>query len=163
VTGSRDDIANLLADARLMIGYAVRAGRLNHQEILSAVRGLEDKLGQDVPFHDEEARLVAAMNLVARDIAPVTVVSLGSSWRPFPNAPFDTIIRAMFAFIALTIVVAVGYLTFEYKTSMLNRNNCIDAASKFRTCRRPVGPAPWQATPTSIQKNIMIWSAFKIG
>jgi hypothetical protein len=104
----------LLADARLMAGYAARIGRLQNRAILGAI----EKLAAAPPAGHAHAvavnELTWAMNVLAQAIAPVTLMDLGSEWRPYPQHRLDPVVRPFIAVAAALLIVVLGYFTFIY-------------------------------------------------
>ncbi len=75
---SAADLPRLIADARLILEYAVRAGRLQDSSLAEAIQALE---GQDSARNIID--LQNAMNAMALLIAPMTLVDLRAGRNPF--------------------------------------------------------------------------------
>lgn len=110
----RSEVTALLEDAKLMVGYAARTGRLKDGALLDTIEEVAEKLAKGESHQEAELRLVKQMNALAGEIAPITILDLGSRWKPFPAQRFDQFVRPLFAAIALSLVVAVASLTFLY-------------------------------------------------
>ncbi|MFL5296046.1 MAG: hypothetical protein ACJ798_06655, partial [Phenylobacterium sp.] len=108
------ELGNLLGDAQLMATYAARVGKLNDHTLLDAIETAE-LTSKPGPARSKAAYdLVAAMDSLAKAIAPVTVFDLGSRWRPFPHQKHDIFSRSIFAGLAFVLIVFLGYATFVY-------------------------------------------------
>jgi hypothetical protein len=111
-----DDL-RLLADARLMSGYAARMGRLQNGTILDSI----DKLAAaptSGPAHDKAfSELSWGLNVLSQALAPVTLMDLGSDWQPYPQHRLDAKVRPFIALAAALLIAVLGYFTFRASSS----------------------------------------------
>jgi hypothetical protein len=109
-----DDITRLLGDAKLMAAYAARVGRLQDSTVIETIERCEQALEGGAAPSSVTANLIEVINLLAKCIAPVTLLDLGSKWRPFPRRMLDVVIRPLFATAAVGLIIVVGDLTLIY-------------------------------------------------
>ena len=101
----------LLSDARLVLGYAVRAGRLPDDTLPNAIAAIEGaapgEAAAKIPL------LSTALNAVTRAIAPVTLVELRAGRSPFDTRHRKVTRRLQMGLSVFTIVVilCVAYFT----------------------------------------------------
>jgi hypothetical protein len=100
----QSDIDEVLDDARLVINYAVRTGRLADDTLLRAVAALRTASPEDAP---ERLRVtLAALNDTIRSIAPMTLVELRAGLDPFDRRGRRRLRASQIFFSVLTIVIA---------------------------------------------------------
>ncbi len=101
----------LLDDARLVIGYAVRIGRLTDDTLQKAVYEVEsatpDAKGQSVPL------LTNALNNAIKAIAPMTLIDLRAGRNPFDprNQRFIKVLQAVFCVLTITLTISVARMS----------------------------------------------------
>jgi len=105
------DLAALIADAKLVLAYGARAGRLPDEKLESAIEMASAANG---PETMRLTQLTAALNQALKAIAPVTLLDLGSRWRPFSVGPGWRIGRIAFVLYALVLILVTGYYTQIY-------------------------------------------------
>ena len=103
-------LEELLSDARLVLTYAVRAGRLPDDALPNAIAALEGASPGDAV--SKIAPLAAALNAVVRAIAPMTLVDLRAGRSPF-DAPHRNTRHLQIAVGVFTILMigSVAYFT----------------------------------------------------
>jgi hypothetical protein len=119
-------VADLIRDARLMIAYATRAGKLRDEAIVQIVNEVEADIEAHGPLPMALKKLSGAVSTLAQSIAPVTAMDLGSSWRPFPHQRHDALSRGSFALAAALVAVTLSFLTSFYTAT---RNTADDLAA----------------------------------
>ena len=101
----------LLDDARLVIGYAVRIGRLTDDALQKAVYEVEsatpDAKGQSVTL------LTNALNNAIKAIAPMTLIDLRAGRNPFDprNQRFIKVLQAVFCVLTITLTISVARMS----------------------------------------------------
>jgi hypothetical protein len=101
----------LLDDARLVIGYAVRVGRLPDDKLQTAVYELESAMpgskGQNLTV------LTETLNNAIKAIAPMTLIDLRSGRNPFDprNQRFVKFLQALFCVVTITLTLIVAHMT----------------------------------------------------
>lgn len=104
----------LLDDARLMLGYASRMGRLPNRNMLAVIERAEAAKPGDAGYAHAVTELLCVVNQLAQAIRPVTVADLGSKWTPFPQHRYDAVLRPFIALAATLLIFVLGYVTFDY-------------------------------------------------
>lgn len=107
-------VVELIADAKLVVAYGARTGRLPDDTLMAAVAAAEAALAANRPGEVRLKELAAALNRGVQVIAPVTLLDLGSTWRPYPDTRARRIGRVAFAFFAVLLILAAGYYTQIY-------------------------------------------------
>ncbi|MBS0170048.1 MAG: hypothetical protein JSR62_06800 [Nitrospira sp.] len=139
MTNQNGSLTTLISDARLVLAYAARSGRLPSKALAEALAratsGSVDSEG------DEElaVALASALNESIQAIAPVTLKDLGSDWQPFPISITGRITRTLFSFFAVAVVVATAYYTQLYSQANslllalrdIQSQNAIDKAERL--------------------------------
>lgn len=75
-----DHLQSLLADARLLVDYAIRAGRLQSADLLDAMNVLD---GEESASGESMFKFQTAFNAAVAAIAPMTLVDLRAGRSPF--------------------------------------------------------------------------------
>jgi hypothetical protein len=123
----------LLADARLMAGYATRIGRLQNGTILDSIDKLE-AAPTSGPEHDKAFNELSwALNVLAQALAPVTLMDLGSEWQPYPQHRLDAKVRPFIAVAAALLIAVLGYFTFIYTEARLTSTALVALQSQQLT------------------------------
>ncbi|SRR6266446_3377845 len=107
-------VTDLIADARLVLIYAARSGRLLNKSLAEAMVCASSGSADNKITDDHIMALTSALNESIQTIAPVTLIDLGSKWRPFPRSKMSRCIRIMFSFFAVLLVAATAYFTQFY-------------------------------------------------
>jgi hypothetical protein len=103
----------LMRDARLVIDYAARTGKLADDELPKAINAVEEASIQTAGPH--RVRLVAALNNGIRAITPMTLVELRAGQSPFDPRNQRVTRRLQICFCVVTIVLTVMVASFtEY-------------------------------------------------
>jgi hypothetical protein len=103
----------LMRDARLVIDYAARTGKLPDDELPKAINAVEEASIEAAGPH--LVRLVAALNNGIRAIAPMTLVELRAGQSPFDPHNQRVTRRLQVCFCVVTIVLTVMVASFtEY-------------------------------------------------
>lgn len=133
------NLASLIADARLVLAYAARSGRLPDKALAEALAraasGSVDSKGDE----ERSVALASALNESIQAIAPITLKDLGSDWQPFPSSKVSRITRVLFSCFAVAIVVATAYYTQLYSQANallvalrdIQTQNAIDKAERL--------------------------------
>jgi spore maturation protein SpmA len=110
---SRPETEELLRDARLVIDYAARIGKLPDDELPKAMHTAEEASNQEAGPH--LVRLLAALNSGVRAIAPMTLVELRAGHSPFDPRNQRATRRLQICFCVVTIALTVMVASFtEY-------------------------------------------------
>jgi hypothetical protein len=102
------EVEGLLKDARLVIDYAARAGRLPDDTLPKAVAAVEQASTADAL--PETASLVTALNAAVRAIAPMTLIELRAGRSPF-EARSQKAPRILLLCVLPCILVGLVYYT----------------------------------------------------
>lgn len=109
------DVNQLVDDAKRVIGYSTRTGRLQNNGLIEATYAVQDVLdaGGEVASKDIQA-LAIELNAAIAAIYPVTLIDLGSPWKPFGKEGQLRFARVAFALVAATLIVMTAYYTNLY-------------------------------------------------
>ncbi|MGH7066470.1 MAG: hypothetical protein ACREFO_07630 [Acetobacteraceae bacterium] len=107
-------VRQLIEDAKLVIAYGARTGKLVDDTLAGAVSEAQPKLDSGKPGEIEVSKLAAALSRAVQTIAPVTPLDLGSSWRPYPMTFWRRAGVIIFAAYAILLTVATGYYTYTF-------------------------------------------------
>jgi hypothetical protein len=106
---SRPEIDELLNDARLVMNYAIRTGRLVDDELPKTIAAIEAAGSEGaVP---NLAPLITALNNGIRAIAPITLIQLRAGQSPF-DAHCQKITRLFQASLCALAVVLAGFVAY---------------------------------------------------
>ena len=114
MASSLAEVMQLVSDAKLVVGYGVRTGRLTDNALLAAIDTAEVACTANRPQDAQPNELSAALNRELQAIKPVTLLDLGSSWRPFPTTRGRRAARMMFIVFAICVMFTTGYYTQVY-------------------------------------------------
>jgi hypothetical protein len=111
----------LVADAKLVLNYCARTGRLSDETLATAIEEAEvalaskgaGKAQREKPSAALLRKLTTALSRTLKTIAPVTLIDLGSAWRPYPGA-WSRTGRVAFAVFAFFLIVITSYYTQIY-------------------------------------------------
>ncbi|MBA3811800.1 MAG: hypothetical protein H0X27_09225 [Caulobacteraceae bacterium] len=135
-----DDIEQLLADARRVIGYSARTGVLNSSDLVDAVLAVEGRRSSHTEPTAEEIRsLMSRLNAAVKAIYPITLIDLGSPWRPFGETKGRNVSRLVFAVLSAMIIATSGYYTWLYiqatdvlaGLTAIQEQNAVDKAERL--------------------------------
>ena len=118
MTDQSTELTDLIADARLVLAYAARSGRLPSKSLAEAMARASSGSADNKGTEDHIMALASALNESIQAIAPITLKDLGSEWQPFPHSKGGRFKRIAFSFLAVVLVVATAYYTQVY--SQLN-------------------------------------------
>jgi hypothetical protein len=109
----RPETEELLRDARLVIDYAARIGKLPDDELPKAMHAAEEASSEKAGPH--LVRLLAALNGGVQAIAPMTLVELRAGQSPFDplNQRVTRRLQMFFCVVTILLTVMVASLT-EY-------------------------------------------------
>lgn len=128
------EVADLVADAKLMAAYAARVGKLANPEILASIGKVESSADVGGAYSDDVTALHMALNDLSKHLSPVTLSELGSrrtrlsrSVEYYLNRYYPPLLflakEVLMIFAAALIIFLVGYFTYIYKSeSALYRN-----------------------------------------
>ncbi|MEP6966528.1 MAG: hypothetical protein ABI906_00465 [Pseudomonadota bacterium] len=135
-----DDIDQLLSDAKRVIGYSARTGVLTNGDLIEAAQAVEESRSSRVkPTAEEIGSLTMKLNSAVKAIYPITLIDLGSHWRPFGQSKGRSIARLIFAILSALIIVASGYYTWLYiqatdvlaGLTSIQEQNAVDKAERL--------------------------------
>jgi hypothetical protein len=110
-----DDLDQLVSDAKLVAGYLSRMGLLGASPLPGIILNVEDLKARNQPV-DQSAIVsltIELSNAIAK-IYPITLVDLGTKWRPFGAARQSPLQQFLFAAISIIIIVTTIYCTQIY-------------------------------------------------
>lgn len=110
-----NDLDQLVSDSKLVVGYLSRMGLLGASPLPGIVADVEDAIakGQPVDKSVIVSLTVELSNAMAR-IYPVTLIDLGTKWRPFGVTRQSPVLQFVFAAISVFIILLTGYYTQIY-------------------------------------------------
>ncbi len=159
------ELDGLLADASLVIGYGARTGSLDTTGLADAVAAVNAKRAAGDPQPSTEiANLVNALNLAVKSIYPVTLIDLGSKYRPFPTAKDGKVVQIFVTTIACVLIAFTGYYTWIYiqatevlsgLTTIQNQNAVDKVARLYRTYQS--NPAVVASATSADSKDDMLF------
>lgn len=114
MTDQSTELKDLIADARLVLNYAVRSGRLPSKSLAEAVAVATARSADDTITEDHITALTSALNESIRVIAPITLNDLGSKWQAFPRSKWYLFTRISVSIIAVLLVISTAYYTQLY-------------------------------------------------
>lgn len=135
-----DDIDRLVSDAKRLIGYASRTGALAGSDLIDAVAAVEQRrAAQADPTAEEVKALTIRLNAAVKSIYPITLIDLGSPWRPFGETKGWNPGRLFFAVLAAFIIATSGYYTWLYiqasdvlaGLTAIQEKNAVDKAERL--------------------------------
>jgi hypothetical protein len=115
VPKNSSELRDLVSDAKRIIAYATRNGVILQPELLTATYRVEAHLANERELTNEDKiALITQLNLAANAIRPVTLIDLGSRWRPFSGGRNSMAVRAAVSVLAIAIIALAGYYTNVY-------------------------------------------------
>jgi hypothetical protein len=114
------DVERLLSDARLVVEYATRVGRLPDDTLPKAVEAVERANAAGEP--PDVASLLAALNNTIKAISPVTLLQLREGMSPFDDKGRHASHRLQIAVCAFTIVCAC---LIAYYTELVHKEQAV--------------------------------------
>jgi hypothetical protein len=105
------ELAELVRDARLVVDYAARVGRLPDTALAVSAGKVEATLTKGGPSPEVYASFLAELNHTVRAIAPISLIELGSSWRPYPNTKEYAWFNRCLVLIAVALIATVAFYT----------------------------------------------------
>lgn len=138
-----DDIVKLLLkDARLVIDYAVRVGRLPDDRLQKAVYAVESAASASVA-QEGVITLTTALNNAISAIAPMTIINLRAGGNPFDprNQRYILALQVIFCVLAIALTLCVAHMTdiLQRQSTALNaiqqineKNNFLNKVSALR-------------------------------
>jgi hypothetical protein len=114
MTDQSTELTDLIADARLVLAYAARTGRLPSKSLAEAVAHASSGPADNTSTEDRFMALTSALNESMRGIAPITLYDLGSKYQPYPSSKGGRFKRIAFSIIAVVLVVVTAYYTQVY-------------------------------------------------
>ena len=130
---SDPETQELLQDARLLLHYGTRAGRLPDNALATALNKVRSASPEEVPR--ERLALVDALNSAVRSIAPMTLVELRAGLSPFEPKGQRRLRTSQVIFAVLTIVLAA--LVADY-TEYLHRQDAAMSTLRQLQNARPL-------------------------
>jgi len=159
------ELDGLLADASLVVGYGARTGSLDTTGLAEAVAAVQAKRAAgEVQPSAETATLINALNLAVKAIYPVTLIDLGSRYRPFPTAKDGKTVQILVTTAACLLIAFTGYYTWIYiqatevlsgLTAIQDQNAVDKVARLYRTYQS--NPAVVSSTTGVDAKDDMIF------
>jgi hypothetical protein len=125
------DIDLLLDDARLVVEYATRAGRLPDGALPKAIEAAERDRASGA--HVDRAGLLSALDAAIRAIAPVTLIDLRDGRSPF-DVRGQQAARRLVIFLCILSIVLTGFIAF-YTNSLYQADSAITAIHQIETIR----------------------------
>ena len=114
MTDQSTELTDLIADARLVLAYAARTGRLPSKSLAEAVAHASSGPADNTSTEDRFMALTSALNESMRGIAPITLYDLGSKYQPYPSSKGGRFKRIAFSILAVVLVVVTAYYTQVY-------------------------------------------------
>ena len=139
MTDQSTELTDLIADARLVLVYAARSGRLPSKSLAEAVTRATARSDDNMSTEDHFTALTSALNESIQAIAPITLNDLGSKYQPFPQSKEGRFTRIAFSCLAVLLVVVTAYYTDIYSQTNaillalrdIQTQNAIDKAERL--------------------------------
>jgi len=134
------DINSLVADSHLVVNYATRIGKKVEEGFLKLLRRADNNLLADQATNDDDVTsLTTGLSNMVQAIAPVTLLDLGSGWRPFGAAKnLATVVMFIIAIVTagftayLSLVYVEANAVLKELENIQNKDNVDKAAHLYR-------------------------------
>src|SRR5262245_23207454 len=110
---SADILAELIADAELAAGVAVRMSRLKSAEFLSALKHVNASAATGSAGLEAVVALQTSLNQVVTDLAPITLGDLRLGWSPLVSKQSKLPV-VIFGLFAILLICVTAYMTLLY-------------------------------------------------
>ena len=106
-------VDELLKDARLVVEYAARAGRLPDEALPKAIAVVEHASTSQAVGSQDIASLTSELNIVVRAIAPMTLIDLRAGRSPFDprNQKAAALMQIFLSSLCVLLIFAAAFLT----------------------------------------------------
>lgn len=125
------DLDLLLNDARIVVEYASRAGRLPDSALPKAIDAAERN--RSAGSRIDSATLLSALDAVIRAIAPVTLIDLREGRSPF-DIRGQQATRRLVIFLCILSVALTGFIAF-YTNALYKADSALAAIHQIETVR----------------------------